>query len=61
MAEVISSQAIGGTAVFRDQNLKQEAAVPLQTTANSLLKLPFETAAYHSESRWPTPARRRTL
>jgi hypothetical protein len=42
-AQVTSTQAIGGTAVFRDQNLRQEAAVPLLTAANTLLKLPFDT------------------
>ena len=42
-AEVISAQAIGGTAVFRDQNMAQEAAVPLLSGAGTRLLLPFET------------------
>src|SRR5262249_37934333 len=42
-AEVISTQAIGGTAIFRDQNLAQEAAAPLLAGAATRLLLPFDT------------------
>ncbi len=42
-AEIISTQAIGGTAIFRDQNLAQEAAVPLLSGAAARLLLPFDT------------------
>ena len=38
-AEVVSAQAIGGTAIFRDQNLGQEAAVPLLFNAGARLLL----------------------
>jgi hypothetical protein len=44
-AEVISSQSIGGTAIFRDQNLNQEAAVPLLSSSAARVLLPFETGA----------------
>jgi hypothetical protein len=42
-AEVISMQSVGGTAIFRDQNLGQEAAVPLLLSAGGRLLLPFDT------------------
>ncbi|HTM52040.1 MAG TPA: choice-of-anchor V domain-containing protein [Bryobacteraceae bacterium] len=42
-AELISSQAVSGTAVFRDQTLGQEAAVPLLVSGGSRLMLPFDT------------------
>jgi hypothetical protein len=42
-AEVISSQSVGGTAIFRDQNLNQEAAVPLLAGSAARLLLPFDT------------------
>src|SRR5262249_44355846 len=42
-AELISSQLIGGTAIFRDQNLRQEAAVPLLYNGGTRLQLPFDT------------------
>src|SRR4029434_6905735 len=42
-AEVISSQLVGGTAIFRDQTLAQEAAVPLLLTPSARLLLPFDT------------------
>jgi hypothetical protein len=41
-AEVVSSQSIGGTAIFRDQTLRQEAAVPLLTSGGTRLLLPFD-------------------
>jgi hypothetical protein len=39
---VLSAQSIGGTAIFRDQTLQQEAAVPLLTGGSTRLMLPFD-------------------
>src|SRR2546422_6871414 len=41
-AEVLSAQSIGGTAIFRDQTLRQEAAVPLLSSGGTRLLLPFD-------------------
>ena len=41
-AEVLSAQSIGGAAIFRDQTLKQEAAVPLLANGGTRLVLPFQ-------------------
>src|SRR5207248_10394493 len=41
-AEVLSGQSIAGTAIFRDQTLKQEAAVPLLSSGGTRLVLPFQ-------------------
>ena len=40
--EVLSAQSIGGTAIFRDQTLKQEAAVPMLSSGGTRLVLPFQ-------------------
>jgi hypothetical protein len=42
-AEVLSSQQIGGTAIFRDVTNTQEAAVPLLAAGGSKLYLPFDS------------------
>ena len=44
-AEVLSSQSIGGTAVFRLASSGQEAAVPLLTTGGTKLMLPFDVGS----------------
>lgn len=41
-AEVLSSQSIGGTAIFRDESRGQEAAVPLLTAGGTKLMMPFD-------------------
>jgi hypothetical protein len=41
-AEVVSSQSIDGTAIFRADGYSQEAAVPLLTSAGTSLELPYE-------------------
>ena len=41
-AEVVSSQSIGGTAIFRSDAAGQEAAVPLQTSGGTKLEIPYE-------------------
>src|ERR1019366_5991506 len=42
-AEVVSSQQIGGTAIFRDVTDVQEAAVPLLTSGGSKVVIPFDS------------------
>ena len=42
-AEVVSSQSIGGTAIFRLDTAGQEAAVPLLTASGAKLEIPYET------------------
>lgn len=42
-AEVASDQRIGGTAIFRVTDQNQEAAVPLLTSPNSRVRVPFDT------------------
>lgn len=41
-AEVVSSQSIGGTAIFRLDASGQEAAVPLLTTGGAHLEIPYQ-------------------
>jgi hypothetical protein len=41
-AQVVSSQSIGGTAIFRYDTGGQEAAVPLLTTAGTSLEVPYQ-------------------
>ncbi len=43
-AQVTSSQAIGGTAVFRYDPWSQEAAVPLLTSGATKLEIPYQVA-----------------
>ena len=44
-AEVLSSQSIGGTAIFRLEMSGQEAAVPLLTSGGKKLMLPFDSGS----------------
>ena len=41
-AEIVSSQSIGGTAIFRLDTAGQEAAVPLLMSGGAKLEIPFE-------------------
>ncbi len=41
-AEIVSSQSIGGTAIFRLDTVGQEAAVPLLTSGGTKLAIPYE-------------------
>ena len=44
-AEVLSTQSIGGTAIFRLESTGQEAAVPLLTSGGTKLILPFDVGS----------------
>jgi hypothetical protein len=41
-AQLTSNQGIGGTAIFREQNLQQEAAVQLLANGGQHLMIPFD-------------------
>ena len=52
-AEVVSSQSIGGTAIFRAGYSGQEAAVPLLISGGARLQIPYQAGEWTGTGRRP--------